>query len=146
MSSRYAFVFEPTTRNLEAALTFAGDADRVLVGLDQGCLGGTTPATMLPLLWLLSVEPDAQLLVIHPVEGARDAVFLGRASHLADLVRKRAPAWWAALADGACLERATFPELPPSDLARDVLGHVIGPANRLPGRRATLLQVGLTGR
>ncbi len=133
---RYAFVFEPTTRNLEAAVTFAGDADRVLVGLDATCERGTTPATLLPLLWLLSVEPEAQLLVVLPANGAREAVFLGNAAHLAELVREHAPAWWAALSDGACLERDRLPDLPPSDLARDVLAHTLGPGKRVPGHRA----------
>lgn len=142
IATRYAFVFEPTTRNLEAAVTFAGDPDRVLVGLDAACDRGTTPATLLPLLWLLSVEPDAHLLVLLPADGAREAVFLGTAAHLAELVRERAPAWWAALADGSCLERERLPDLAPSDLARDVLAQTLGPGTRLRGHRATVHPVG----
>jgi hypothetical protein len=142
VAPRYAFVFEPTTRNLEAAVAFAGDPDRVLVGLDATCARGTTPATLLPLLWLLSVESDAHLLVVLPATEQREAVFLGEALHLAALVRQHAPEWWAALADGACLERYTFPDLPASDLARDVLARTLGPATHLPGHRAVLHEVG----
>jgi hypothetical protein len=135
---RFAVVFEITPRNLAAAVRFTGDADRVLVGLDSDCGRGTTPATLLPLLHLLSVEPDAELLVLLPPHGHAGAVYLGSAATLAELIRERASEWWTALTDLPPAERTVLPELPPSDLARDVLAPHLGPARPVPGHRATL--------
>ena len=143
VARRYAFVFAPDANNLTAAIAFTGEPDRVLVGLDQPWDRGTTPATLLPLLRLISIDPWAHLLVLLPDEERGQNVFMGMAPHLARMIQERAPACWSALASTFANDEAiasVYPTLQYSDLGRDVLqpdrtrARVIRPAAW--GRRA----------
>ena len=132
---RYAFVFEPTERKLQAALQFTSDPDRVLLGLDQPVDRGTTPATLLPLLRLLAIDPWAQVLVLLPERETRTPLYVGCGSDLASLIKRHVPGCWSALTNSFFHEEvvaAVYHDLAYSDLAADVLGPA-AEAEGLPG-------------
>ncbi len=125
----YAFVFQRVPLALTTALAFTEDPDRVLLGLEQPWDRGTTPATLVPLLRLLTRDPFAELLVIPPGTADSAMVYAGPAATLARRIQQLAPACWAALApihtDDEAIGRV-YPTLNPSDLVRDVLVHTPG--------------------
>ncbi len=121
-------------------MSFAGDADRVLVGVELPIDRGTTPATLLPLLRLLAVDPLAHVLVLLPARDGEIPVFAGAGTDLAMMVKRHAPACWAALT--RCFFQddavpAAYAELPRSDLASDVLDLESRPRPRVSPRGRT---------